>query len=44
MLGDTLISLFASTFGTFFQSVLGAFVVGLVVPFFDFLADALCLT
>ena len=44
MLGESLIALFTVPFEMFFETVLQAFVIGLVVPFFDFLASALCLT
>ncbi len=44
MLGEALIALFTAPLAVFFDAVLQAFVIGLVVPFFDFLVSALCLT
>jgi hypothetical protein len=41
MLGESLIALFTGTIALFYELLLEAFVGGLVVPFFDFLASAL---
>ena len=44
MLGEALIALFTAPLAVFFEAVLEAFVIGLVVPYIDFHVSALSLT
>jgi hypothetical protein len=44
MLFEAIIGVFGGALGTLLEGLVQAFNVRLVVPFFDFLASALCLT